>query len=381
MIIDDVSRKIVDEILTKHSTDEFNTSLSQLLNKNKIIINQRIEVIFNVGQILSKMNHYKISIKCFEYLLCKFPDENGSLKFSLLFEIGYQFQALGNFRNSVKYYEKALKLGKTDTERMLCYLNLGDAFTQIDFFSRSEYFLQKGLEIANETKNKKMISAFNGNFGNLFTKMGKFQQAREYYENVDDSLDLDEKNKYRKISAIANFFLGLGDYQNSIKYFLKSLKIAEATSDDLNIAISCGNLGLCYISIRDFSTAIDYLKRGLSISEKIEDTKGIAHCTTYLGKVYAFTHDFSNSIEYLLRSVKENKKNSLDSGLSNSYGLLATSYFLQLDSEHSKKYGNLSLEFSQKINFIEGQISAHNILGSSLYLEQDFKHAYEHFSK
>ena len=78
----------------------------------------------------------------------------------------------------------------------------------------------------------------------------------------------------------------LGDYQKSIEYHEKDLKIAIEIGDRAGEGSAYGNLGIAYRSLGDYRKSIEYHEKDLKIAIEIGDRSGQRKAYGNLGNSY-----------------------------------------------------------------------------------------------
>ncbi len=84
----------------------------------------------------------------------------------------------------------------------------------------------------------------------------------------------------------------------ALKYYKKSLAIAEQTGNMLSQAITTYNLGEIYLSFNVIDEAEEYLRRYMYINRMIENNLGIGYGSSGLGSVCERRGEFSAALEY-----------------------------------------------------------------------------------
>ena len=90
----------------------------------------------------------------------------------------------------------------------------------------------------------------------------------------------------------------LGDYQKSIEYQEKHLKIAIEIGDRVGEGRAYGNLGVAAIPLYNYQKSIEYHEKRLKIAIEIGDRGGEGRAYGNLGCAYSSLGDYQKSIEY-----------------------------------------------------------------------------------
>lgn len=271
--------------------------------------------------------------------------------------------------------------------------------------------------------------------------------AIQIFENNPDTAvviskhALDISKKIQWVSGIAhsqncigNFYLSMGNYSESLKYFVYAIENYKTLKDDISMATILSNIGNLYSHQNNYNKALSYYSEALNIINKYPDEKKlkmsilmsigivyeyknmydlsikyfhnaielakdlnndiyIAMIYSNMGNLYENMRDFPKSIEYLKKSLKIAEKNDNKYGMAINYGNLGKLYFRISNFALSEKYFKQALTIDYEINALE-QIMIDELHISQLYdtlsqlkqfsLEHRFRYlqlSKEHFKK
>ena len=78
----------------------------------------------------------------------------------------------------------------------------------------------------------------------------------------------------------------MGDIENALKYYFKSLEIREELGYKKGIAVCLNNIGDLYFQQKEYDLALNSMNRALDIRREIEDVRGEAISLNNIGYVY-----------------------------------------------------------------------------------------------
>ena len=140
-----------------------------------------------------------------------------------------------NYRQLVSY-EEAIKIYlKTAVNRIglsMTYESLGNTYSELKDFEKSEEYYIKSLTIEREEHNIDGIASVTENLGSLFYEKGSFKEA--------------------------------------LAYHLEALKIRKSMPSKRNLAICLNKVGKTYLSLGQNNQAEKYLLESLTIADKID---------------------------------------------------------------------------------------------------------------
>jgi len=96
----------------------------------------------------------------------------------------------------------------------------------------------------------------------------------------------------------------LGNYPKALEYYLRALKIEEASGNRIQQANILGNIGNIYAEQSDYTKALDYELKSLKIEEKMGSKVGLANTLGSIGGIYMSTSDYPQSLKYYQKALK-----------------------------------------------------------------------------
>ncbi|XP_044165140.1 uncharacterized protein LOC114973480 [Acropora millepora] len=181
------------------------------------------------------------------------------------------FQSLGNYRKTLEYHEKRLKIAKEVDDRAeegKAYENLGDAYQCLSDYQKAIEGYEKQLEIALEIGDRGGESRAYGNLGKTCMLVGDYRKAIKYHEKKIGY----RPEEVRAYENIGNAYHSLSDYVKAIEHHGKQLEIAAEigdrggelrafgnleTGDWDGARIAYYNIGTGYFSLKQFKDAVD----------------------------------------------------------------------------------------------------------------------------
>ena len=106
----------------------------------------------------------------------------------------------------------------------------------------------------------------------------------------------DRNGEGRAYGNLGSCFQSLGDYQKSIEFHEKRLKIAKEIGDRRGEGAAYGNLGNCYQSLGDSRKSIEYHEKHLKIAKEIGDSGGEGRANGNLGLVTGHSVTLENPL-------------------------------------------------------------------------------------
>lgn len=228
--------------------------------------------------------------------------------------------------------------------------------------------------------------------GNIAFSFGKFEQAKEFYNNA-----LKIFKEFKDKRGEAKIYIGLGGlsvYQglldDALQYFNRALgmvqKLKDKSTEDIKNEIAIyGNIGQVYQALDKYDKAVEYYKQAIEKAKEIGYKRGEADNLYHLASVFQTKGEVEQAVKNYesAKSIyfeSENKKGTADClrEIGNIYRKLS-------DYTTALEYLHQSLEFLREVKgkeeYILGEAELFNYLGR-LYLELGkFKQALSNFSE
>lgn len=193
------------------------------------------------------------------------------------------------------------------------YNNLGNIYASFNDYKKAENYYEKGLAKSLEYDDKKTSSIILDNLIGIYCNLFENQKAI-YYVNMADSLNNGKRNGFIGLSARGTIALRKGDYNSSIYYAKKAIRLADSLCLDPQFkCASLNNLANAFVEKHQNDSALFYLFQ----SEKIARTNGLLDMQSdafsklaEIGnsikdkKLYSYYNELYRNIEDSIRNIK-----------------------------------------------------------------------------
>lgn len=140
----------------------------------------------------------------------------------------------------------------------------------------------------------------------------------------------------------------LGDYQEAIESFHKSLEIAEKGDNLYAISNPYHNIALNYKQIREYSKALDYAMKALDIRRQIGDSTFIAESFQTIGTLHYHLRQYKEAEEWHNQAIAYFESTDSPIALSKTYNSLALIYDDTGDIDHALVYYEKALHLARE---------------------------------
>lgn len=148
--------------------------------------------------------------------------------------------------------------------------------------------------------------------GRLFIQLGQLNKADKVYQAMlKTTLDHHAKaNVYNQLGWLKD---AQGDYEQSISFYEKSLRITEKHfhGEKANLAFIYNNISVAYSRMNDYTKSLSFSHKALETGLKFYNPNHIQLTSIYnnLGLTYLKINDLSNAELYLNKAFEIRKKN------------------------------------------------------------------------
>jgi signal transduction histidine kinase len=196
----------------------------------------------------------------------------------------------------------------TSEEQLTLYGKICQQYMQNDQ-EKFKTYTDKGLELANQEKDKKRMANFNGLLGIFYSYKSSHDTAFIYYEKaLELAQEIENKNlEAMFLTNIALVYSAKGDFATEIEYDLKALTIYEQIDDKKPFITLLVNIGTTYRSLKDIDRALNYFDRANKYAEETNYVHGKLLVAYAYGSLYWDKKEYDKCIEYYLKSLELSK--------------------------------------------------------------------------
>lgn len=202
-------------------------------------------------------------------------------------------------------YEAQRYFDKTNDSVQIAsvYVELANLYTTYGNYAISLKNLNKALPIIVKNNNAELLTQTYFEYGNLYFKQSENKKALFYYLKAKKVNELIENPTFSALidNAVGLCYDEMGDKQNAILYFKKSISAYTELEMPNELAMLHFNLGNLYVNIKQADLGIHHLEIAKKIGEEIKDTYRISRCFEILSDAYAIKGDYFRAYQCYLK--------------------------------------------------------------------------------
>ncbi len=238
----------------------------------------------------------------------------GNVKRASLFlvSIGYIWNALGEKRKALDYYEQALpvlrELGDRAGEATtlnnigMVWDDLGEKHKALDYYQQALPIRRAVGDRAGEAVTLSNIGAVWDALGEKHKALDYFQQALPIFRAVGD-----RAGEASTLNNIAGVYYATGEPHKALEFYEQALPIFRAVGDRAGEATTLTNIGMVYQALGEPHKALDYYQQALPIRRVVGDRAGEAATLNNMGYIYFQAGDLARTVEIQRQVIEINR--------------------------------------------------------------------------
>lgn len=191
--------------------------------------------------------------------------------------------------------------GAGDLEREIYYgVCAGEQMLALSHYRKSLQFFNRALEIAQTASQRAMIYT---RLGIIVEKMGDYPQGKLYLHTAIDIEDIESPIKIEALNALCWTYRQLGMYDEAQRYGEKALRLCYETGDLMFRAYILSHLGAVFLPQQKFDLARRYFEESLALAKQQGTLSDIANVLNWLGILCRQLEDFDTAERYYHESL------------------------------------------------------------------------------
>ncbi|MHA1269188.1 MAG: tetratricopeptide repeat protein [Candidatus Helarchaeota archaeon] len=267
----------------------------------------------------AKGNSKLYPVITFAYLL---KEQSTLEKILDYFIIGCILSSAGKFDEATEYYDKSLKLNEQIGDAIMkvkILLNLGAVQTALGNNKEALQYFKEAYVLLQEQNNDPLITSCLISMAKNYYELGEFEQALEFLYHIlniirqiksgqDVEMFADEMEEANILSSISQSLIGLGKFEEAVKYQREALSSIKLMNDLIGESNGLVKLGETLIAVNQIGEAMNCFEQALRIRKQIGDERGAADCLKRIGLAFYDRGNFPKAREYYQKSIQEFEK-------------------------------------------------------------------------
>ena len=217
---------------------------------------------------------------------------------------------------------------KNISKEIRAYSNFGMYYCENNEVAQAEFYFEKGLALALQSKDDKLISAIYNNYSLLYVS----NNLEKSFGLLSNALAYSTKANYlpfmcRQYNNLANN-LSIIEPQNPLvlEYLEKGTSIAQEIGDWNEVVMGCIKIAEYYKNKQEYANALNYLDRVEKLILQIENLYYEAIRYDVYGQVYLEMKVYEKTIFYAKKALNLYQKISLSDKIAYAHHILGAAY-------------------------------------------------------
>lgn len=202
-------------------------------------------------------------------------------------------------------------------------------------------------------------------------------------ENSVEGLRIAEKCNDLENQGFANMLIGfiyfnLGDTNQVLPYYFKSLEIRKQLGNDYDIGFSYSYLGNFYMSTEQYDSALYYHQQALEYRLKTTDVRSIADSYLLIGSTLLKEKEHESAMEYFQQALLKYAQIGDKKRLAETYRNFAEVYLAQNQIADAENFLMQANQLAKETGSWDNLILISDELSQVKYLEGNYQEAYDY---
>ena len=209
-----------------------------------------------------------------------------------------------NYDVALLYYQQILEICKADSAEagMAGVLNdMGNVYKLTGNDSLALSLYNESLHIAERLKHRHSIANAYRNIGELYFQKKNFQDAFTYYSKCyETGCDKCPPIAFHQVLInMGQVYLAAGDDKNALKFFNKSLSLADSADANYERAVSYSALADVYQSEHNTAAAVEHYRTALNLASNANSLSLRKESALKLSEAYSRRKNYKEAYKYL----------------------------------------------------------------------------------
>lgn len=333
---------------------------------------------------LSLWGHYARLVEVREKLVGRLT--NPSLQAANRGNLGRAYHYLGQIKQAIEFYERALTTAREigDRRNEGNWLgNLGIAYSDLGQVERAIEHYQQALAISREVGDRRGEGNMLGILGVAHRLLGQVERAIAHCQQaLAVGREIGDRNAEGVwLGNLGTAYRHLGQLGRSIEQYQQALAIAREIGDRQREEEWLGNLGVAYRRLGQLERSIEHCQQALAISRQIDHRRGEGEWLSNLGTACRDLGQLERAMEYYQQALAIAREIDDRRHEGNRLGNLGIAYRQLGQVRRAIEYHEQALLIAQEIANRRGEGKALGNLGIAYSDLGQVKRAIEHYQQ
>ncbi|MGB5555875.1 MAG: tetratricopeptide repeat protein [Flavobacteriaceae bacterium] len=280
--------------------DSAATIVNRLMNKYL-----KAELLRKRGLYTQELGDFNQSLEYFNQAKVLYNDLGDQTKIRTVYNnIGIVSKDLGQTAAALEAYLTAIKisesLGEPEEERAPYLMNIGKLYSKLGNLEVSNDYYKKVEAICLEHNLEYGLAITRSNRATNLANANRFQEALELYQGAMPYFERTNRESAigEQYNLIGTVYVKMDSLQLAKKYFLQAMDLNNDIQQKSQSGISYRNLGDVYFMEKSYNSALENYQNSLAIAKQISNNIEIVDDYLKISNTYEKLGDISQAYEY-----------------------------------------------------------------------------------
>jgi tetratricopeptide (TPR) repeat protein len=226
--------------------------------------------------------------------------------------IGLAWSAMGEKHHALEYYEQALslrrRLGYRGSEATTLN-NIGLAWSELGEQTKALRYYEHALSIFQTMGDHRGKAMALNNMGGVWSDLGGQWRALEYYEQALPLFRTigDRGSEAMTLTNMGSAWDALGEFHKALECYDQALFLYRVTGVRLGEAATLTNIGIVWAALGEARKALEYFGQALPLRRAVEDRRGEATTLTNTGRAWLALGEPRHALEFHEQALPLNR--------------------------------------------------------------------------
>ena len=222
--------------------------------------------------------------------------------------------------------------------------------------------------------------------GVVYRRRSAIKTALEYYnralrvaEGSSNSDNYMQKSIAISTEGIGGLYRALGQYEQAILFYKKSLHYEEQLNSLLGMGINHHNIGKTYGLMGEYNSALYHHNQSLEYNKKMNSVFGMAICYNSLGNIAMQQNQIDKAYNFFVPALQMAKQVSDSTYIINSCSNLGWYHLEKQNTDSALFYLNTAIGIAKRIGYKAALLKNYNKLAELEQLRGNYQKAIQYF--
>lgn len=250
------------------------------------------------GNYISALAYYLRALKILEKEDPNLTQKDLAQTLARLAQVYYQ---KSYHKQALRYQLQALEIQEKLTDQSgiaQSFDHVGSIYKAQKMFVEARKYYNMSLKLNRATQNNVAISQNLGNIGEVYFLQEKYDEALDFYKRAFELISHENHYKTNEANLLENIgkvYQKIGEHNNALAYFNKSLRTRQALGNKDGISANLSDIAATYLVTKKYEQAIQFAQKSLTFAQELKSRMRVKNASHVLSEAYAALNNFDKA--------------------------------------------------------------------------------------